>query len=177
MSNFGDIEDDTDILADPPGQSPLDVIRAIQDELKTAAIRTVKLRDPSQPEYELVCEVPTDTSDILRIRKRAEEVAKSPNAPESAVVGTCMILARYTRQLRVRGKDSTGDSEGSVFADPKVQKSIGAPNAWRAVRQLFIVPGGGFDDGVTDRMVVALLEKGGLGSDTNVVVDEAQDPT
>jgi hypothetical protein len=175
--SFGDIDDDDDALDNPAEDSSvLDSIKENQARLKAAAVRTVALRDPSQPEYELLCEVPTDGNAIIRLQKRAEEVAESPNAPDAAIVANCMILARYTRQLRVRGRDATADSSGSVFTDKKLQASIGAPNAWRAVRQLFIVEGGGCDDGVSTRLTNALMAEGGLGRGSSVVVDEA-DPT
>jgi hypothetical protein len=162
----------------PTRRTALDFIRATHEELKSSEVRTVTLRDPARPEFELVCEVPTDMDDTLDINERAEKTAKSPNAPAEPVVMACMLLARFTRRLRVRGKDVNDDPVGAVFADPALQDALGAPNAWRAVRELFMVKGGKYDDGVVNRLALTLLTEGGLSRTDGVEVqDGAEDPT
>jgi len=175
MSNdeFGLAEDER-----PSRRTVLDFIRATHEELKSAQIRTITLRDPARPEFELVCEVPTDLDVTVDINERAEKAAKSKNAPSDVVIGNCLLLARFTRQLRVRGEDVNDDPSGSVFADPALQEALGAPNAWRAVRELFIVQGGRYDDGVVNRLARALLLEGGLTRTDGVEVgDGSEDPT
>lgn len=170
---FGVVDDDM-----PTRRTALDFIRATHQELKSAEVRTVTLRDPARPEFELVCEVPTDMDDTLDINERAEKTAKSPNAPAEPVVAACMLLARFTRRLRVRGQDVNDDPESSVFADPALQEALGVPNAWRAVRELFMVKGGKFDDGVVNRLALALLTEGGLSRTDGVEIqDGTEDPT
>ena len=173
VDEFGIAEDER-----PSRRTALDFIRATHDELKAAEVRTVTLRDPARPEFELVCEVPTDMDDTLDINERAAKTAKSPNAPAEAVVAACMLLARFTRRLRVRGQDVNDDPAGAVFADPALQEALSVPNAWRAVRELFMVKGGKFDDGVVNRLALALLTEGGLARTDGVEVqDGAEDPT
>ena len=169
---FGIAEDER-----PSRRTVLDFIKATHDEKRAAGVRTVTLRDPDRPEFELVCEVPTDMDDTLDINGRAEKTAKSPNAPAEPVVAACMLLARFTRQLRVRGQDVNDDPDGAVFADPALQGSLGVPNAWRAVRELFMVDGGRYDDGVVNRLGLALLTEGGLTRTDGVEVSDGSDPT
>lgn len=168
---FGVVDDDT-----PARRTILESIRAAHDEMKASKVRTVTLRDPARPEFELVCEVPTDMDVTLDVNTRAEKAAKSANAPAEPVVAACMLLARFTRQLRVRGQDVGDDPDASVFSDPGLQDALGAPNAWRAVRELFLTDGGAFDDGTVNRLALALLTEGGLSRTDGVEVG-GQDPT
>lgn len=169
---FGAVDDDT-----PVRRSALDFLRSMHEQAKAAQVRTVVLRDPSRPEYALTCEVPSDLDATEDINARAEKAAKSANAPGESVIGNCMLLARYTRRLQVRGQDVCDDHDAAVFADPAVQEAVGAPNAWRAVRETFLLPGNKFDDGVVARLARALLVEGGLTRSDGVEVEQAQDPT
>jgi hypothetical protein len=173
MSNdeFGVAEDER-----PSRRTPLDFIREMQAQHKAASARVVKLRDPDRPEFELVCEVPTDLDEQLEVEARAEKAAKSQNAPAEPLIVACMTLARWCRNLRVRGQE-VSEGDGSVFADPALQDALQVPNAWRAVRQLFITDGGKFDDAVILRLNGALQRAAGLSRVDSVVVDEESDPT
>ena len=68
---FGVVDDEM-----PTRRTALDFIRATHQELKSAEVRTVTLRDLARPEFELVCEVPTDMDDTLDINERAEKTVK-----------------------------------------------------------------------------------------------------
>ena len=177
MSNFGDIDDDTDD-APAPRRTALDFIKAMQDEHKTSAVRTVPLRDSQRPQFELVCRVPTDLDEILTIEKRAEEAANQNDAPRSEVVSACMSLARFTVKLSVKGLPYPCE-DGAVFADPTLQESRGTAGvkgaAWRSVRQMFLTDGNVYDDGVIVRLNSALIDESGI-TRKSVVVGE-QDPT
>ena len=173
--SFGDLDDDT---APAPRRTALDFIKAMQDEHKASAVRTVPLRDEQRPQFELVCRVPTDLDEILTIDKRAEEAAKQTGAPRSEVISACMSLARFTVQLSVKGLPHPCES-GAVFADPALQESLGTAGtkgaAWRSVRQLFLADGNVYDDGVIVRLNSALVDESGI-TRKSVVVGE-QDPT
>lgn len=161
----------------PTRRTALDFIKAMQQEQKAAKVRMVTLRDPERPEFELVCEVPTDLDEQLDVEARAEKAAKNKNAPAEPVVIACMTLARWCRQLRVRGQNLAEESEGSVFTDSELQDALGVPNAWRAVRQLFITDGDRFDDAVLLRLTSALQRAAGITQFDGVVVSEDDDPT
>ena len=168
---FGIAEDER-----PSRRTPLDFIREMQAQHKAAQARVVTLRDPDRPEFELVCAVPTDLNEQLEVESRAEKAAKAKNAPAEPLIVACMTLARWCRNLWVRGQEvSQGD--GSVFADPELQEALEVPNAWRAVRQLFIADGGKFDDAVILRLNGALQRAAGLNRVDSVVVDGEPDPT
>lgn len=171
-TQFGVADDDET----PVKRTALDFLRTMHEQAVAAQARTVTLRDPSRPEFALTCEVPSDLDATEDINTRAAQAAKSQNAPSDVVIGNCMLLARYTRRLSVRGAER-GDGETSVFADPEVQDAVGAPNAWRAVRELFIQPGRKYDDGVIARLSRALLTEGGLTRSDGVEVGEQPDPT
>ena len=146
-----------------------------QDVVLPILDRYPKVRAVSEFEH---CDVTVRMDDTLDINERAEKTAKSPNAPAEPVVAACMLLARFTRRLRVRGQDVNDDPESSVFSDPALQEALGVPNAWRAVRELFMVKGGKFDDGVVNRLALALLTEGGLSRTDGVEIqDGTEDPT
>lgn len=161
---------------DEPRRTALDFIRKMQAEHKKAATRTVSLRDSDRPEFELVCELPTDMDELIRITDRAEKAAKAKGAPAFAVISSCMAIARYTRQIRVNGLDVT-EGDGSAFADLKLQEALGVSTAWRAVRQLFLQDGDVYDDAVIGRLSEALTNAAGLNRANAVSVSEGEDPT
>lgn len=171
---FGAVDDDTE--GTPTRRTALDFIRAMQEQHKAAKRRTVTLRDPGRPEFQLVCELPLDMDEVTDVEERAAKAAKAANAPADSVIAGCMKLARFTRLIRVNGK-SIGDGESSAFADPDLIETLGVPNAWRAVRQLFITDGAQFDDSTIMRLTMALQRHAGLDKVDSVAVDEESDPT
>lgn len=169
---FGVVDDDdADTGAEYTG---LDFIADMQAAHKAAKARTVVLRDPSRPEFELLCEIPADARDITRVERNATRVAQQDKELSDGTIGNAMMIATFCRQLRVRGKDAT-PGDGAAFAYPPLQKRLGVASAWRAVRQLFIIDGGGFDDMVIARLSAALL--GTVVTAVAEVVDEESDPT
>jgi hypothetical protein len=169
---FGVVDDTEDR---PVRRTALDFIRDMQAEHKAAKRRTVTLRDSERPEFELVCELPLDMTEVTDLEADAQKAAKAKDAPAEPVIAACMKLARFTRILRVRGQQ-VGDGDSSAFADPELQDTLGVTRAWRAVRQLFIEDGEQFDDATIIRLTYALQRKAGLDRADTVMVDEP-DPT
>lgn len=170
---FGDVEVDN---GPEPRRTALSFIAEMQEAQRKATIRTVTMRDPSRPEFELVCEIPTDMSELIEISEKAERAAKSKGNPNAVVITNCMTLARLTRQIRVKGMDLVEDASGSAFADPELLSTLQAASAWQAVRQLFIAPGGRFDDAVVGRFCARITVEAGLDGDV-VVDDDDENPT
>ena len=170
---FGDVE----VNEGPaPRRTALSFIAEMQEAQRQATVRTITLRDPSRPEFELVCEIPTDISEMIEIAERAERAAKTKGNPNAAVITNCMTLARLTRQIRVRGVDVAEDADGSAFADQELMSTLQVASAWQAVRQLFIAAGGRYDDAVIGRFCSRITEEAGLDNNV-VVVDEDENPT
>jgi len=155
-------------------ESALDFLRKTIESQRQASTRTVTLRPVQRPEFELVCEVPADMSVVSALTKQAETAAEAPSAPAEGVIANCKMLARFTRILRVRGQDVPGSGEGSVFASKQLLSAVGAPNAWRAVRETF-VRDGGYDDVTIGHLANELMTASGLKSTSAVSV--GQDPT
>lgn len=172
---FGVVDDDEPDDDTAGSDTVLDFIRRTIADNEKAAARTVSLRPVSRPELELVCEVPTNADVIAKLSTQAEKAAAAPNAPAEGVIMNCKMLAKFTRTLRVNGVDAPGSGQGSVFAGKQMLAATGAPNAWRAVRQLFKAPGGDYDDITINHLADELMTASGIRSKSAVAVGE--DPT
>ena len=164
---FGDLEEDTPVV----GSTLLDIIKSAWEENKAANVRLATLRDPAYPQYALVCEVPTELEVTEDIEARAAKAAQEEGAPPESVIYSCMLLARFARKLSARGK-MRGDDKTSVFADPAILEGLEVQRPWQAVRRLFTVPGGKYDDGVTNRLALKLLTEGGLTRTDGDIVED-----
>lgn len=170
---FGDSEDTEDLT--PPKRTARDFLREMLEEKRRAAIRRVELRDSLRPEIVLVCEVPTDLSEVVGIGEKAREASEVKDAPAFAVILSCMTLARFTRQILINGLPLCEDDEGSAFADPQVLESTGTVRSWRAVREFFVAEGGKYDDAIIGRLESRLTTEAGFNA--NSVSVEDVDPT
>lgn len=170
---FGVVDDepDDDTAA---SDTVLDFLKDTIDRQRQSAVRLITLRPVVRPEFELVCEVPTNADVIAKLSTQAEKAAEAPNAPAEGVVMNCKMLAKFTRTLRVNGVDAPGSGSGSVFAGKQMLAATGAPNAWRAVRELFIRDGA-YDDITIAHLAGELLTASGVKSTSAVSVGE--DPT
>lgn len=157
-----------------PQRTGLDFVKELRAERQRAKTRTVTWRDSDRPEFVLTLRVPSDMDVILGIESRAEEQAGEAGAPAAAIIQACMTMAMFTTELKVRGAQvSTGD--GSPFADPALQEALGVKGArgasWRAVRELYITEGGGYDDVAILRVVNNLTTEMGVSQKSVHKVD------
>lgn len=171
MATFGAVPSEDD--SDSGDMSALDFIAAKTQELRAAQARSISLRDPRIPWYELVCEVPANARDIERVTRGAAKVSKADRELPEGAVGNAMLLAAFCRRLRVRGQDVT-DGDGSVFALPALQERLGVASGWQAVRHMLIVDGGEPDDMLIGRLALRLLRASGVGDDGDD--DDGPDP-
>ena len=91
--------------------------------------------------------------------------------------GNCLLLARFTRQLRVRGQDVNDDPGHRSSPIPRCKRRLGAERLACGARVVHR-QGGKFDDGVVNRLALALLTEGGLSRTDGVEIqDGTEDPT
>jgi len=174
---FGDLEEDEA----PESSSAFDFLMQERARQKAAAVVTVSLRDPERPEFELICEKPTDMGRQLAAEARAEKAAKVKGAPAEPVIIACMTIKEWCREIRYRGKvlvanDGNG---GAAFASPTLREKMGTDGAppWMTVRELFRTNGDRYDDTTILRLMSALQRSAGLNRLDSVVVGDEPDPT
>lgn len=141
----------------------MSILGSVAAKVRARTTKTVKLTHPELVELDVIYRAPTDRSEIMRIKKKADAQKESGDFDAALLAACCQEIHEYGQPL--------ADDDGNLltFRDPAIHDAFSATSARDAVRAFY------GSDGFVSATAARLMEAAGWGATDEVVMDE--DPT